>query len=332
MQLIILPAPLFWLSSQYPREGTRAPPPTDGSLPEGLRCLDQQPDHPSTPTILCCEGSQLPPPLHPPLKPHPTLHIQACLSISLVSWTSCKLGVRTWGKSSMFPEQPQQQGWDGVGIWGYPPTAPPPHACSQGSKRTVAPPSQRQSPPRTSLRPPRPSLKEEATSSWCQLLPLQSEGHWATCSVRPRESVHAPSSLWTYTRPKDEKGWRSPFTRWMKMRKESPQKWSQWGRWLRSWQAPKQVLDSSHPCLMPPDPGTGCPQLKWENRILLRDLTGNGYSNNLLGTADCNWNTGNANNHLQIQHYFFASWWVFCVLQKWAELLDIFGSDMQLNL
>ena len=43
--------------------------------------------------------------------------------------------------------------------------------------------------------------------------------------------------------------------------------------------------------------------------------------------------TGNANSHLQIQHYFFASWWVFCVLQKkWAELLDIFGSDMQLNL
>lgn len=30
---------------------------------------------------------------------------------------------------------------------------------------------------------------------------------------------------------------------------------------------------------------------------------------------------------------FLLSWWVFCVLQKkWAELLDIFGSDMQLNL
>lgn len=86
-------------------------------------------------------------------------------------------------------------------------------------------------------------------------------------------------------------------------------------------------------CLMPPDPGIGCPRLKWENRILLRDPTGNGYSKNLLGTADCNWNPGNANSHLQIQHYVFASCWVFCVLQKkWAELLDIFGSDMQLNL
>ena len=99
--------------------------------------------------------------------------------------------------------------------------------------------------------PPRPSLKEEATSSWCQLLPLQSEGHWATCSVRPRESARAPSSLWTYTRSKDEKRWRSPFTTWMRMRKGSPQKWSQWGRWLRSQQATKQVPESCHPWVGP---------------------------------------------------------------------------------
>lgn len=122
----------------------------------------------------------------------------------------------------------------------------------------------------------------------------------------------------------------------MKIRKGSPQKWSQRRRWLRSQQATKQVPDSCYPWVRPAlchlSQALGAPDL-------------NGKTGSYLGTPremdtqrTC-WvqltatETGNANSHLQIQHYFFASWWVFCVLQKkWAELLDIFGSDMQLNL